>query len=230
MLLKVEPFRTFLKAFQLFGFDFAKASKLHKCLVVLVLTTVTIYWLLAFSALLQSGSVDELTDRLLYLPTVLGVILKAANLLHKFELFKALMEEFAESYDDQKFDKYLSKAARKSLLMAKIQFVSYTIMNAVSIVLSFVIRKLTVPMFVIQVEGWQETLFWSYKFLHDAGTTYGCYMLVVVDLMPISLMLVIAEYFRYINDNICDLRNCSSDAQMQNEFVKLLKLHREQKK
>jgi len=218
MFREVPPFNYFLTGFWLFGFEFKAAHVAHKFMVLLVVGLVAMDVSLIFLSLVQSQDIDDLTTRLLYVPTILGIIMKGVKFFIQYDKFKKIFEEFSELFDDKDFKPFLDKAAKKALFLAKFQFYQITVTCLMAVAMPIATHMLTIPMFVIPLPKWQEELFWFSSFLQDLGSFYNSYMWIVIDCMPICLMIVIAEYFNYLNEGF-------KQQTSRSEFIKFIKLH-----
>jgi len=226
MIRDVEPFRSLFKVFWLYGFDFKEISFRHKFFSVAVLIFIIISWSFIFLSLLQAQDIDESTERLLFILTIVEIIFKVINVFSNFDKFKEIIAKFDEAFADEKF---LKKASRTALILAKFQLSTFTTTAITATALCFVTHKLTVPMYIINIPGHEELTFWIYKVVHDALFIYSCYILLTLDLMPVGLMALIAEQFNHFNERFSNLKHSNRIA-LRNDFIKLIKLHRKHKR
>jgi len=225
MFREVEPFRSILKALDLYGFDYAKLSTRHRFWSILVFLCVCPYWTVVTGSLLQFKDINDFMERLLYLPAILGIVLKALNMFLKFDHFKLLMKGLDKIYDDKKFKKYLEKASQRSMTLSKIQFFSMTASCAIASFLPYVL----VPMYQISIAGCEKEIFWFYKILQTYSSLYNSYLMLSVDLMTTGIMMVISEYFNYLNDEIRSFEFNDKASMAKSEFIKCIQMHRQQK-
>jgi len=208
-----------LKALVVFGFEFRKASWLHKVLCLLALFISSLMLLLIITSLLQAANVEDMIDRLAFVPAVSGLALKAFYVLAKFDKFNKLIDNFDETFVDANF---LRKALKKAMLLAKVQFYPLTAVYLAGTLSSFFTHQQTVPMFMIQVSGREEEIFWIYKIIQDVGSCYSTYLFLILDLMPICLMMIIAEYLECLNEDFKSLKNPENKRE---SFIKLIQMH-----
>jgi len=224
----IQPFRHFLKSLSLYGFNFRSDSKSRKFLSILMFLPTLLCWMLVFLSLLQFNNVDELTQRLLFLPSVLAIALKAFNIFANYEQFEKVIENINSFYAQEELNEHLRSAASKALLLAKVQSSSMTVAAIVVSIVPHITRKLLVPMFKITIRGYEAQVFWFYKFVLDYGSFYGAYLMLVVDLMTVCLLIVIAESFIYLNKSfkaLNDIKTCNKRAR----FIQLIETHKKQK-
>jgi len=226
MLQDVEPFCSFLKAFKLFGFDFNGITFRHKFLSAFAAFAASVYYFLSILSLLQAESIDEFTERLLFIPSMLGLILKAINLLLNTRKVIKFMRSFDEAFKDEVLPE---KALKNAYSLAKLQFYLMTSISVVFVFYSLATNKLTVPMFIISIDGWESEILLFNLILEIFGCFYSSYLWVIVDLVPISLMMILSEYIRNLNESFANLRTGDNQF-MKRDFIKLVKLHQTQKR
>jgi len=221
MFSQVKPFSTFLKALHVLGFNYKQNSWERNFLSVVIATPALLHFLLCSASILQSENIEEVMDRLLYIPVIVGLILKATNLLFKFEDFKLLMGNFNEAFKDEKLKKNLKTAARKINLLVKVQYY-FAVITAVLAILSFYATyKLTVPYYVVNIPNHENAVFWFNKFIQDYGILFTINIFVLCDLLPVCLMAALAEHCKFINESF-------SEAISIADLIKCIKLHRKQ--
>jgi len=217
-----------IKAFKLYGFNFRKDSLRRKFLSVLMFLPCLLCWLLAFLSLFQFSDIDELTERLLFVPTVLAIAMKAFNIFANYEQFEEMIENINDCYARKELNEHLRSAASKALLLAKVQYSSMTVAAIAVIIVSSITHKLLVPMFIINIPNFDEAIFWFYKFVLDYGSFYGSGLMVAVDLMTVCLMIVFAEYFIYLNKSFRALNGIET-FNKRARFIQLIKMQKKQK-
>jgi len=217
MLIKIEPFRSLLLAFELYGFDFNKTSKFHKFLCIATFPFVVIYFSLEFLSMLQAGNIEEFTDRLLFIPSMLGLIFKTINIFVKYEKIKKLIRSFDEFTEDEKL---LEKATKLAVSLTKSQFYLLTAVFLIFTISSLVSMSIIVPMFFINISD--TRVFWFYMIVQDFGVFYSCYLWIIVDLLPISLMIVLSEYLKHLNESFISLKCVDKN---RSNFVELINKH-----
>jgi len=225
MFREVEPFKSFSKALDLYGFGYANISSRYKFCSIIAFASVCPYWILVAASLFQFKDINDLTEKLLYIPGIMGIVLKAFNLFWKFDEFKLLMKSLDKIYDDEKFKKYLENASRKAMILGKVQFVSIT----AACVVAFVMPYMIVPMYEITFAGWETPIYWFYKILQNISIFYNSYLMLSVDLMATGIMMIIAEYFNYLNDEIRSLKFDDKASEAKSEFIRCIQMHRQQK-
>jgi len=221
MFSQVQPYSFFLKAFDIFGFNYNRNSIKRNFLSVSMLIPVILYWSLALASILQVKNVEALTDRLLYIPAIAGTIFKAVNILAKLADFKKLMKDFNEAFKDEKLEKSLMVASRKSNLLLKLQFFVIGITSVLAFMSFYATRELMVPFYVVNIPNYENEVFWFNNCIQYYGVTYSLNILILCDLMPVCLMVALAEHCRFINESF---RELSSTA----DFINCVKLHRKQ--
>jgi len=214
MFSQVQPYSSFLKAFEIFGFNYKQNSWKRNFLSLTFAIPAMLYCLLATLSILQSKNLEDLTNRLLFVPAIVGMVLK-------FEDFQMLMEDFNEAFKDEKLEKNLMNASRKTNLLFKAQYVAIVIVGAIAILSSYVTRELMVPFYVANIPNHEVEVYWFNKFIHDCGIAYAINILILCDLLPVCLMAALAEHCEFINESFS---KCRSTA----DFIKCIKLHRKQ--
>jgi len=224
MIRDVEPLRSLLKGAELYGLNLKHASHPYRKSFALIFTITISYWILVFLSVLQAESFEGFADRLNYLPSILGSILKAINMFLKYDELKKLLSKFDENFRDQKT---LEKAAGKASILIKVQFSLMFIILLAGSTSTIFTQKLTVPMFLFNVPAWNLT--WFYKILQIIGSFVGVPLLLIVNLIPISLMMIIGKFVQLLSQQFEALR-ASDGKLMKMNFIKYIKLHRAQKK
>jgi len=227
MFSQVQPYSSFLKAFEILGFNFKQNSWKRNFLSVIIAFPAMLYCLLATLSILQSKNLEDLTNRLLFIPAIVGMVLKTINVIVKFEDFKMLMKNFNEAFKDKKLEKNLLIVSRKMNLLFKMQYVAIAIAGAIAIISSYVTRELMVPFYVANIPNHENAVYWFNKFIHDCGIAYAINILILCDLLPVCLMAALAEHCRYINESFSEL---ISSKGMHADFINCIKLHRKQHK
>jgi len=221
MFSQVQPFSTFLKAFNIFGFNYKQNSWKRNFFSVLVAIPGLLHCLLGSASILQSKNVEEILDRIMYIPVIVGFILKTTNLLSKFEDFKLLMENLDEAFKDEKLEKNLKTAARKIDLLFKVQYYFALIAALLTILLFFVTHELTVPYYVVNIPNHENAVFWFNKLIHDWGIAYDINILILCDMLPVCLMAALSEHCKFINESFSEAKSIA-------DFINCINLHRKQ--
>jgi len=224
MIRDVEPLRSLLKGAELYGLNLRNASHPHRKSFILLFTITISYWILVLLSVLQAESFEGFADRLNYLPSILGSILKTINMFLKYDELKKLITSFDENFRDQKT---LRKAAGKALLLMKIQFSFMLIILLAGSIATLFSQKLTIPMFLFNVPGWKLT--WVYIILQIIGSSISFSLLLIVSLIPISLMMIIGEFVQLLSQQFEALK-ASDERSMRTNFIKFIKLHQTHKK
>jgi len=231
MLRSVEPFQSFFKGFNLFGFDFKHISLSHKFLLIAVSIIAT--WAVAscFLAIFQSKDVDDFLDRILYTPTLLGNVLKAANIFLHFQQFQKLVGSFSVAFRNKKFKRNFEKALKKAIVFTKTQLAFIVTAVIFSCIATFLGHQLTVPMFLFSTlsDEQQEQMFWVNAVLQNFGTFYWSFLMLICDYTVVSFMIVIAAYFEYLNDSFKALK-IDKKLILKSKFIKCIKQHETMKK
>jgi len=226
MLRNVEPFQSFFKGFKLFGFEFKLISPRHKCL--LIAASINAIWLvlLGFLAIFQLKNVDDFLERISFVPTSLGNVLKAANILLHFEQFHKLVDSFSEAFMENGFKVYLDKALKKAIVLTKIQLAILMTSIIFSVAGSFVNHQLTIPLFLFPMlsDEQQEQMFWVNAVLQIFSSIYWSFLMLICDYTVASFMIVIAAYFDYLNESFKALK-VDRKLIFKSEFIKCIKRH-----
>jgi len=210
-----------MKAFEILGFNYKRNSIKRNFLSVTIGIPAILNCLLSTASILQARNVEDLTNRLMFIPAIVGMALKTINVIAKFEDIKIMMEDFNETFKDEKLEKNLMNASRKSNLLFKVQYITIIIVGGIAVLSSFATHEIMVPFYVLNIPNHENAVYWFNKFIHDCGVTYSCNTLILCDLLPVCLMVALAEHCEFINESFS---KCSSSV----DFIDCVKLHRKQ--
>jgi len=224
MIRDVEPFKFLLKIFHVFGFNNKTISTFHKCCCCFIYIFLFSYWSLTFLSLLQVHNIEEFSERLLFVPALLGTCLKALNMITKYRELDKLVDNLDDSFGVEK----LANGIKSAVLLVKTIFTLYSLVYFAGTISSFATQTLVVKMFMINVPGYEYQINWCYLIIQNVGSLFNIFLTLFVNSLPVCLMMLIADFIQNLNEKIKQLK--PSNKSMRVDFIKLINQYQQQKR
>jgi len=192
-----QPFKEILSIFRIIGFTSKKLSVRHRIASTFAYLFFGLFmWISIVLSIFQLNE-TEVVNYFLFVPTVVGSILKTSKLFMSFKSIDDFFEFCDKNFSSKEFEPYLDRAIKKASLFAKVQFIVYTIFHAIGALFAVLAGWLAAPMLMI---GDKDKMFWVYWILQNPGGVYSTFLLAGFNLLPICLLLIVHEYVKYMND------------------------------
>lgn len=210
MIRNQEPFKTIMSIFNIFGFNPKEITNRRKVFSVSFFIAFGLgFWFFVALSLIQSESLSDMISRSLYAATVVELIFKTFIIYMKMAHITDLFTKLGSIYEGKDEKVYFEKARKTSMRLAIFQFFSVAPSVLIPILKSLYSGKLLVPLYQFDNFKCSENGFYLCLGFETFGVTYLAFLVCVLDLLPICFMMMISEYFRFLNEKIrnLDLKN-----------------------
>jgi hypothetical protein len=219
-----EPLNTILKIFEILGFQPNQLTRYRKIFACanFILFGIGFWAFVAFS-LVQAASLSDLLNRMLYAATVIELFFKFIITAIKFDDIKKVLKSVDDIFDSDEKRKFFERARKKTLKLALFQALSVAPSVMIPILISIYSRKLLVPLYQFESFKCTEMRFFACLTYETFGVFYLAFLVSVLDLLPICLMMMIPEYFNYLNGSI---KGIKLEDLTRGKFVEIMDCHR----